>query len=493
MLCLERDYSDVLELEAIGKTQDALNLIGEKKLPPEVLTQIAGEFYKSNSVIALVIAREILKKGLNHWLLHVINYHLSGLDLMPSQEEAAKSLNWLSRYFKKISSEKRKEYSDLLRPRLAQEVYNGYLQNKIPLINHLLELSKVLMPNELAAFNNTRSTTSWNLTEIKETSNRRSPISFSGLKMNPSKLPRKAIIASRKYYYFHDGSRLSDIGPRILSCLKNNGWEAELYLTGPPDINHVVEKNYSDIHNLCIQMCPDLLILEEIYVGENRNPTPLEFIRKLRADFPHIRILSTYLDGWQTALWPEMRGAVGFLDGIWCPLPSLSLFQETIFSNKVLFFPLPNFSPHKWDDSFACNQIAFCGGLAEVNWHRGLWIAALLKAGVHLHVDISKHKPDGLSPEASFRMYIKKIQSFIPNINFASRYDGSKIHTGRSFEVPLAGALLIQESNPEIEHYFTPGEHFLPFTHLDDLIEITDFLRQNPKDVETILRKFTDH
>jgi spore maturation protein CgeB len=65
----------------------------------------------------------------------------------------------------------------------------------------------------------------------------------------------------------------------------------------------------------------------------------------------------------------------------------------------------------------------------------------------------------------------------------------SRILTGRFFETVLAGALLIQEETPEMDHYLVAGEHFLAFRTVSELRAIVRFIAEHPEQAEAIRRQ----
>ena len=60
--------------------------------------------------------------------------------------------------------------------------------------------------------------------------------------------------------------------------------------------------------------------------------------------------------------------------------------------------------------------------------------------------------------------------------------------TGRTFEVPLCGALLVQEVSPLTHHYFIPGEHFLEFSTISELVGVMRFINEHREEAEEIRR-----
>jgi len=74
-------------------------------------------------------------------------------------------------------------------------------------------------------------------------------------------------------------------------------------------------------------------------------------------------------------------------------------------------------------------------------------------------------------------------------VNFSSRNYSSnpvKALTGRAWQAIASGALLLEEDNEPIKHYFTPYVHYVPFKTVSDLEFLINFFVKNAKYRERI-------
>lgn len=100
-----------------------------------------------------------------------------------------------------------------------------------------------------------------------------------------------------------------------------------------------------------------------------------------------------------------------------------------------------------------------------------------------LKTSLSTHSVDGLPVLESYGRYMQGLADSTCALNFSMRPDLSCIVTGRSFETPYAGALQVQEDTPDMEYYFTVGEHYLSFRTFSDLRSIIRFIAEQKDEV----------
>jgi spore maturation protein CgeB len=102
---------------------------------------------------------------------------------------------------------------------------------------------------------------------------------------------------------------------------------------------------------------------------------------------------------------------------------------------------------------------------------------------------ITQHVDDGLDAIDSYRKYIETFLIYDSQLNFAMRRDGSRIATGRAFEVIHCGACLIQERTQDLDYYFTPQDHYFCFETFDDLMDLLKLLDREPERIQAMAAK----
>ena len=65
-------------------------------------------------------------------------------------------------------------------------------------------------------------------------------------------------------------------------------------------------------------------------------------------------------------------------------------------------------------------------------------------------------------------------------LNVAAHSRTEFLVTGRVFEAIACGALLIEQDNPATAAFFTPWRHYLPWTNVDDIVQLGRFVERNP-------------
>ena len=300
------------------------------------------------------------------------------------------------------------------------------------------------------------------------------------VKESEKRSPRPVIVAyCERTHPANPHSRLHEIGPLIVAAMSRYGWQPIFYGLRTLDDPTLLAADWSALLDLCRHHRPDALMVQELRPDSAPDGLMSAFIAALRREVPGIKLTGLYGDPWDRDRWNALTEAARHLDRLWAPFPSLALWQHPALRDKVMTPPFPHeglggFSipaPTRGNGARGLT-LSFVGGVDSANWGRGLWLAELKRAGVPVRITVTKRVSDGLPALESYRRYLKTLAATGCALNFSLRADGSRIATGRAFEAILAGALLVQEACPDIDSYFTPGEHFLSFTTVADLTEI---------------------
>lgn len=300
--------------------------------------------------------------------------------------------------------------------------------------------------------------------------------------------PRRAVIAVREKFFPHRSwARLFDGGPRLQAAMSAYGWQTAFYGMKFDDLS----EDYLNVIALCKRHQADILILDDdlCLTHENTLIGRSIVIQRLRQDLPKMKIMSFLFDTW--SIDPKTLQATGaLLDGIWdVTSPSLPLWNDPALAGKVLHAPLPHAGNFYSPSLPLGSRLSFSGSISRFNWQRALWLSGCRVFGVPVEQKISKHRSDGLSALDSYRAYMQELAQAPCSLNFSMRKDRSRIVTGRSFEVILAGSLLVQESTPDMHSYFISGEHFLEFSTFSELMAVVRFISENREAVESIRRQ----
>jgi len=307
-----------------------------------------------------------------------------------------------------------------------------------------------------------------------------------------SRVPRRAVVAVRALIYPNqDWSRPLDLGPRLAAGARAYGWEAEF--TGLLWRN--VVEDFQAILDAAARVRAEVVFIDDQVIETPAvHPLRAEMIARLRATLPGVKIVGVHFDTWQ--LNPEtLAEQSALLDLVWeATSPTLPIWSRPEFktadgAEKVLHTQYP----HAWTPPDALppprDRAVFAGGVKGYNWHRALWSAAIESRGLPVEQRLSTHADDGLPALDSYRRYMDGLAEATRALNFSMRSDLTRIVTGRCFEAPAAGALLIQEDTPDLDHYLVAGEHYLSFTTFSELRSILRFIVERPDEAEEIRRR----
>jgi hypothetical protein len=171
------------------------------------------------------------------------------------------------------------------------------------------------------------------------------------------------------------------------------------------------------------------------------------------------------------------------VDVIWTPDPDSQLFADPVIRAKATFFPvavgidpiLSKLDPGLLNSSaFEKKSMSFVGSIEVFNFYRVFWFLYLNRMPDKFDFKISSVGNDGLSVEDSMEKYLARLFSTSYCLNFTRRSNGYRSPTGRIFDVLAAGRLLIQERCDEAHCYIVPGEHFVEFETVYELIELAE-------------------
>ena len=131
------------------------------------------------------------------------------------------------------------------------------------------------------------------------------------------------------------------------------------------------------------------------------------------------------------------------------------------FKDKVLnLLPPPN--PHHFfdEDLERTIDLSFCGN-KNIGW-RSAYLDVLKNQNINCLESTGNN---------SFEAFANILKRSKISISFSHTQSGKKTLKGRVLEVPLCGALLLDEQNEETERYLTAYEHYVPFEDEEDLVE----------------------
>jgi hypothetical protein len=466
--------STLKQLDVKGDVMEAFRLIAQAQLTVDALLQLAIDLYEEQcDATALLVVNNLSRNGLDHWAIDALQSHIGALAKLDDLSLAARMR--LSRKLSALDAESVAKCRTLLTSRLASDMTRLDAVADAGRILRLLELAKLATPVLANAFPG--ATVPATQLMIEPAPNPRL-LAMPEPPMPSARCPRNVVVAA------HDHGPQDGLGLRLIQALTGYGWRAELRCFRTPEL----VADLAAVRELCLQTKADLLFMVETGLDEGLKQRRC-LLAELRARQPNMVIVLFFPDPWNRRRWPALHAAAAMADRVWAPFPSIELWRQGGFEHKLLYFPLPLGRPRPLPPVNGAMRLSFTGTIHAWGWMRNLWLAASREAGIDLHHSLPSAQEAGLSGLDSYDQYLTRLAGSGASVNLTMRIDGTRTLVGRSFEIPWAGALLVEEHNDDIEYYFTPGEHMLTFSTLPELMAIADLIRDRPELVETIRRR----
>jgi len=370
-------------------------------------------------------------------------------------------------------------------PRLLETALQGTQRDEITL--RVLEMLKAGSPRFRTIFDFTAAAPRLDMDGIRRVGRERSRLlAYPCPPPGAARPARRAVVAVRGLIFpDRSWSRPLDIGPRLTASLNAYGWQAAFLATRWGDPN----SDYRAIIDACQRQNAEVLILDDHVVANQAFlPARAAMIVNLRQAMPSLKIVSLHLDTW--LIDPEvMKQTCAMVDAIWALSPSFSLWEDPTLANKVFHLQVPHAGEYGPPERPLAPRLLFAGGVKGYNWHRAFWLATSTRLGLPIEWRLSSHSADGLSALDSYAVYMRELGEATCCFNLSMRPNQVCIITGRSFEAILSGSLLVQEASPDMDFFFTPGEHYLSFSTLPELRSIIDFITERREEAEEIRRR----
>ncbi|HYE52397.1 MAG TPA: glycosyltransferase [Azospirillaceae bacterium] len=387
-------------------------------------------------------------------------------------------------------------FRSLFLPAIRLPVLLGIAQADNHYILRLLDLFKAADPLMREIFDFSASAPPVDTAGMRQRSRSRGPIlEYASPPPGKPRRRRSVVVAMpRLYIPTHPKSRPNDSGPVTCAAMQDYGWDAHCHgVDFAPSVEDYV-REMKGIADRCAEVGADVLVFDDVGA---RNPAshPLRdsFLRYLRGKLPAIKIIAAYLDPWAFDDETLIYGARSS-DLVWAMSPSVGIWSHEAFRNKTFFLPIPRGPVPPTPPVFAPlpREMVFPGGISEGSYHRAFWLAGAEAHGIPIRKVMSTHLSDGLDALASYRSFCDRMGETGCVLNLSMRVDHSLPMTARTFEATLTGALLIQERSPDVDLFFTAGEHYLDFATFAELKSAATFLRDKPDEAEQIRRNGTE-
>ena len=315
---------------------------------------------------------------------------------------------------------------------------------------------------------------------------------------------RRVIVLMRDFY----------IARRIALGIENYGWQMTFRGTAGWDIS---PETLRALVEQCRQEDTELLVLHfDQILGPGQAQTMYDLLLALRQEKPLLKIVVFTCDVWalRKNMLPEEpdrtfkllgRQFIGLFDAIWSSdSPSLSTWDTPLLKGKGLHLHVPHAGLGSLPEAPLSSTMLYIGSEVEHRYSRKFFLMTAERLGVsveqkdHFFVPAKNLAPlellipEGQESLVSYAQHMQRLRDATCCLHFSRTSDLHCLINGmvthRSFEVPLSGSLLVQEYAADMCRFFVPGEHYLEFNSVAELVAIARFIRERPEEAEEIRR-----
>ncbi|MEO5341301.1 MAG: glycosyltransferase [Magnetococcus sp. MYC-9] len=303
----------------------------------------------------------------------------------------------------------------------------------------------------------------------------------------PQRQSRSVLVAMRAPFTPGDGPCLVHVGKRWVTALRAYGWQANHYSIPSEALCDDGVPLCAALVAACRQQQAEIVLLDDGLLLPFRRARA-EMIAQLRRETPTVKVVGCYVEPW--ALEPALLAeAASWLDAIWCSEP-LPLWSQPPLADRWLALPLPGENRAGVQDQPLSGQMLLVGDLDAIeNSYHLFWLAAAETLGLPVKKSLAVYHGDLLRPLAEPGAAVPYLNDAPCHLRFTLRVDQRRTLHRQSFATLLGGGLLIQERTEEMHRYFIPGEHYLEFATLAELVAVGQFLRNEPEAAEAIRRR----
>lgn len=223
---------------------------------------------------------------------------------------------------------------------------------------------------------------------------------------------------------------------------------------------------------------PDILLLDCGWSLTGRGLNR-DILARWKQDFG-IRLVTFFRDALTASVsliqyWAEVSDGVLLFD------PHSPAFAA--LPGRCTAIPVPALHPPFAPATNAGNPL-FVGGLAQT--HRVMLLAALTRQPIDLELVIGAERLKRTSNSADYAACLGAARMVL---NVASHDVDECLVTGRVWESIACGAVLLEQAGSGTESFFTPWRHYLPWSHLGDIVASVQALNRRDDLRQAIARE----
>ncbi|WP_161539594.1 glycosyltransferase family protein [Paramagnetospirillum kuznetsovii] len=218
---------------------------------------------------------------------------------------------------------------------------------------------------------------------------------------------------------------------------------------------------------------PDMVILDSAYMPSQRGLRP-ERMRDL-ADRLGFHLVCMMRDALDSTL-PYLLAWAPVADTILTYDPHCALLRpdHAAFHSKVLV-TLPPAQHLSAEGANRDMGLLFVG--ANTYGVRNMLLSVLMTEDIPFTAIIGERRAVETPDMDSYATALGRARAVL---NVAAHSRSEFLVTGRVFESIACGAVLLEQDNAGTASFFTPWRHYLPWTHVADIVQLCRFVERNP-------------
>ncbi|MEO5351840.1 MAG: glycosyltransferase [Magnetococcus sp. XQGC-1] len=288
------------------------------------------------------------------------------------------------------------------------------------------------------------------------------------------------------------------MGLRLVVAMNSYGWQAEICPLTLTDAG--AADDCRAIAEMCRQKDVDILFFDahQLVLFENGLKAYCEMVAQLRQEKPTIKAVAIFYDSIPSAKRETLEMMAKNLDAVMSHL-SLDSFvarneHYAVFAGKMMqAFLIPCIDSNCGiSDKPLVPRPLFSGTICSGHWTRVFWLKAAAHVGLTIDARINAFSYDNpvykKSPLDDYAFYMKGLADATCCLNMIMLDSQERYLVARSFEIPFVGSLLIQEYSEQMHNYYIPGEHYLEYSTISELVGIMRFISENTEEAEEIRR-----
>ncbi|MEO5363171.1 MAG: glycosyltransferase [Magnetococcus sp. DMHC-8] len=286
---------------------------------------------------------------------------------------------------------------------------------------------------------------------------------------------------------------------RMANSMNSYGWQAALL----PGVlrPESVQDDCRSIADICRRDQIELLVFDASHVIKFGDAVAVvrETIARLRQDDPDLRVLGLMIDSDNEMELAALQ--LEFFDGIVSYFtPSRNILENRHYARRMLYAPVHScgWQTHMPDRPLLPRML-FDATINTRNWMRMIWITAIEQAGLPIDKILNMFSYDHPlfkhSPTDYYAAYRQRIAEATCGLSLSSngvvhaQWGDDRRFNGRSLEVLLSGALLVQEVCPNLDCYLIAGEHYLEFSTVAELAAVMRWIADHREEAEEVRQR----